>query len=1049
MSAFNYVVSAQSATAVSCSVVCSFTSSEAQNLLVAKHNTIELFQFADDELLKLQDIVLQGSVCAMYALSDAERMGHCLLVVTYPYHASILSFDNGVVVTRQSIDLRDPSMKELKSQSVFACDVYQRVAVLHIFIGHFKVIQFYPGKARIKEVYFTKAEDDLVLSVAVLGQDSCLKLAVLYEKETRRLVKVYDLPPEPSILMRETDWNFYGSAGVPSKLVSFGGRLLVLTSMSAQLYLQDELVPASIVHKPLGAITAATQADLLRVFISNSQGSLFQLKNSQGNDLDIVEVGQTSCATSIASLDHNYFYIGSKQGDSEVIRVSSSPEGLSYLESVQCFANLGPILDMVHFKDAARSVSSVITCSGAEADGSLRYVRKGITVDIEAEVPIGKAVQLWSLRALNGFYDRLVVGYLLETKVLRLTDDHLKAETTGDIDRSQATLSIGNCADSIVQITRESAAVFSVDDLALRKRWSPQDFQAASFSLAKVGPSHCVLIADSSHLITIDIAEGSSKQADLKEHVGCVEVSQDFIAYSLWSDKSLHILTTASLSQVWEAQLDFSVVPRSLLLTTIEDQALLLCGLGDGKLVVFNLNSKVKTALQVGTQSLCMTALSISSRPYIFIACEAPVILFSSQQRLVSTPVNISSASCAVPFYFRDSPESVVSGAPNCEDVKGALHECIAVVSNEQLQLMTIEDVQKLSIFQVPVKHTVRRLALISEFVATVESSVNSANLVNLYRQSDLSLVHSFVLDEDERCDAMVEINSMLVISSTAISIENPEGPASLKVLQITNDALQLVSQVRVETQIFCLKPLNTSFIVGGAVSSIVMYELAEGQLVKRGKYPFYFMLYCLDTFENLILAGDLLKSVTLFRWTGTGLQQVAKDLHISKVTDVKLVNADFSYAVDQFGNLFCLRVEERRLKIVGCICLHDQVNCLRGGGLSPQDKDLYPVCLFGTLSGCLGAVLAIPERLFYLLHELQALLGARCAGVGGLKHESYRRLETDTLRMELNNFIDGDLVETFLEMSPADQEALCQQFSRPVEVEQLTNELEVLQRHH
>lgn len=1028
MFSFNYVASAQRATSVKRSVVCNFTSPDTLNLLVAKHNIIEIFQLADEGLHKLKDIVLFGHILDVFVLSEADRRTNSLLVITYPYHASILSYEADLVDTKQFIDLRDPNIKELDYQPLFGFDRLQRVVVLHIYAGHFKVIQFYPNKASIKKVYFTKCEDDKVLDIAVLGENSSLKLAVLYEKELRKYIKVYNIPQDTSNLI-ETTWGFYGSDGVPLKLLSLGDNLLVLTTMSAQLYLSDCNTPESSVHNSFNAITAAALVDRFRVLISNFEGELF-LVTINGSQLDTTRLGNTTCASTISYLDSNCCYLGSRFGDSEMIRIFDHAEDGAYFETLQYFPNIGPIFDMVHFQLESRSNSSLITCSGAKVGGGLRYIRKGIIVDIVAQVEIGKVVDVWGLMSASRYYERLVVGYMQETRVLRLVNDNLIAEATGALERGQFTLSVGNCSDFIVQVTQEAVLVLGTEDLALYKRYTPQDFEARSFSLGKVGPSHCIVVADSSRLITIDIAKDATNCLELHDDIACIEINNCMIAYSLWSDKSLHIIRVDDFSKVWSDRLDTGVVPRSLLLTSLEDRDLLLCGLGDGKLVVFYLDSQSKTVLHIGSQALYMKPLNLNSTNYVFVACENPVVLYSYQKTVFSTPVNITSASFVAPFYMEDTPG------------------CIAVVSDEQLQLMTIEDVQKLSIIQIQVGHTVRRLILVGSHIVAVAGSVEQQNSLNLYSQTDFSLLHSFALGEAERCIALSELSSMFVTSCVELGLSEHDETPFLRVFHISNDTIELVSQTRVETHVFSMKRLSGNLLVCGAKRRILIFELEEGRLVERHKLNWYSNLICLDTFENYVLTGDILKSITLFRWTGTVLEQVAKDYNLRYVTDIKLINAEYCYAADHFCNLYCLRVDGRKLKIVSCIGLHDMINCIRIGSLTSLNRT-YDQCLFGTVSGSIGAIISISEDLYCLLNELQTLLVKTSPSIGSLKHINFRKVKTESLDLDPMNFIDGDLVETFLNLSPAERKALCLQFTRAIDVEEIETELLTLQRQH
>ena len=56
------------------------------------------------------------------------------------------------------------------------------------------------------------------------------------------------------------------------------------------------------------------------------------------------------------------------------------PDG-SYLEIVQSFVNLGPIVDLCVVDLERQGQGQVITCSGAFNHGSLRVVRNGIGIN--------------------------------------------------------------------------------------------------------------------------------------------------------------------------------------------------------------------------------------------------------------------------------------------------------------------------------------------------------------------------------------------------------------------------------------------------------------------------------------------------------------------------------------------------------------------------------------------------------------------------------------------------------------------------------------------
>lgn len=66
-------------------------------------------------------------------------------------------------------------------------------------------------------------------------------------------------------------------------------------------------------------------------------------------DLKLELLGETTIAEMITYLDNGYVYLGSRLGDSQLVRLNSEadPETGSYITVIESFTNLGPIVDMV------------------------------------------------------------------------------------------------------------------------------------------------------------------------------------------------------------------------------------------------------------------------------------------------------------------------------------------------------------------------------------------------------------------------------------------------------------------------------------------------------------------------------------------------------------------------------------------------------------------------------------------------------------------------------------------------------------------------------
>ena len=58
--------------------------------------------------------------------------------------------------------------------------------------------------------------------------------------------------------------------------------------------------------------------------------------------------GETTIAESMTYLDNGYVYIGSRLGDSQLVRLNvEADDNSSYVTAIETFTNLGPISDMV------------------------------------------------------------------------------------------------------------------------------------------------------------------------------------------------------------------------------------------------------------------------------------------------------------------------------------------------------------------------------------------------------------------------------------------------------------------------------------------------------------------------------------------------------------------------------------------------------------------------------------------------------------------------------------------------------------------------------
>ena len=114
---------------------------------------------------------------------------------------------------------------------------------------------------------------------------------------------------------------------------------------------------------------------------------------------------------------------------------------------------------------------------------------------------------------------------------------------------------------------------------------------------------------------------------------------------------------------------------------------------------------------------------------------------------------------------------------------------------------------------------------------------------------------------------------------------------------------------------------------------------------------------------------------------------------------------------------------ERQQMPEVAQFHLGDMVNVFRHGSLIMQNigERTTPTegcVLFGTVSGAIGLVTQIPADFYEFLQNLQDRLTNTIKSVGKIDHAQWRSFHTEMKTEPSDGFIDGDLVETFLDLN-------------------------------
>jgi DNA damage-binding protein 1 len=113
----------------------------------------------------------------------------------------------------------------------------------------------------------------------------------------------------------------------------------------------------------------------------------------------------------------------------------------------------------------------------------------------------------------------------------------------------------------------------------------------------------------------------------------------------MWTDMTLRLVRLPKLEMIEKVSLG-EVIPRSVLLKTMEGIHYVLCGLGDGHLITFTLNP-VNGALadrrkvSLGTQPIILNPFKTAASSHVFAASDRPTVIYSSNKKLLFSNVNL------------------------------------------------------------------------------------------------------------------------------------------------------------------------------------------------------------------------------------------------------------------------------------------------------------------------------------------------------------------------------------------------------------------------
>ncbi|KAH8808854.1 mono-functional DNA-alkylating methyl methanesulfonate N-term-domain-containing protein [Xylogone sp. PMI_703] len=826
--------------------------------------------------------------------------------------------------------------------------------------------------------------------------------------------------------------------------------------------------------------------------------------------MEVQKIGQTSKATVLVYLGHGIVFVASHEGDSQIIRLDLDDTANPSLTLIQTIPNIAPILDFAVMDMGGREGETttneyssgqarLVTGSGAFQDGSLRSVRSGVGLeDIGILVDVEDVRGLFALRTSTdskGTHDTLLVSTFTETRIFRFDSQGEIEEVEGYFSLSQDTetlLAVNVLGDKILQVTTSS--VLLLDQSGVIGQWTPP--AGAVITAASASNGYVLLAAGGRTLVSLSVyplVEIKAQELGNGDQVSCIHVPDQIPKIGIvgfWKSGSISILNLEDLSVIHSEDLrrrDNASVPRNIALAQVLHPSIsgptLFVAMEDGIVLSFNvdksdLSLSGRKSVVLGTQQAQFRILPRRDGLFnVFATCEHPSLIYGSEGRVVYSAVTAESATFVCSFDSEAYPDTVIVATP------------------ENIKISQIDTERRTHVQKLHIGETVRRIAYspkerafglgcIKREVASGEEVVSSSfRLVDEVIFGELGKPFALdVANGEELIESVYraelpiqheggELGERFIVGTSYLEDPDPDSTNTKgRILIFGVDSARspyLIAQQRLKGACRCISVMDGK-IVAALTKTVVVYEYTEatstsGSLNKLASYRSSTCPIDLYVNGNIIAIADLMKSVILVEYTKRedglehSLQEVARHYQASWATGVANIEEDSYLTSDAEGNLMVLRrnkdgvtLEDRkRLEVTSEINIGEMVNKMRTFEVETTANALViPKAFLATTEGSIYLFATITAASQDMLMRLQTRMASIIQTPGNIDFNTYRSFKnSERETAEPFRFVDGELIERFLDVDESIQEEICKGLGPSVE--DLRDMVEELKRLH
>ncbi|KAG0146368.1 hypothetical protein CROQUDRAFT_92830 [Cronartium quercuum f. sp. fusiforme G11] len=650
-----YVAHNQFPTSVRHSIKCSFLKSDSLDLILAKHNQIEIYSIETHQLQIHHQLPIFGLIQHIQSYLKPGNQTATLLVLTSDLNLFTLRFcqKSHSIITTASLSLAQPSARSSDYLQTSIVDPHARCVLVHALNGILHLIPLQPIPSLSSTISQPKTKsiepDTELFDILQLRLNEvnvhALAFASLPAYRPPTLLIVYSnhlanrvLRARPIDLTRANcDQELCPShecsdpgAGLIIPIYDKLGTMLIVGEESVQLVKigqpsgkgkgkqpvehtsSQQLVVGPKTDLPLGSYTCYSQVDDEPDLwiLGDTYGQLLLIHLTRRSDNTPLRLSYELAGTRVPSpealvyLPNRHLYLASHYGDSQLLKLN----GTSDPDLIITHSNLAPIAD------AVRVEKGLVTCSGAYQDGSLRIISHGISLESESEnLPIYNIEKVWCLKEKH----ILVLGFRNETRFIYLNneaDDAEEKESVFGFINQTRTIVVGICDGKPIQVTENE--VLAGEGFG---NWRTRSMESGLLviKVGVIGSKHIAVgIGKEIFLLELrpHLVQSGSMSFEHDISALAIDHTSSLLAVGQWTTNTIILLSlpTLAIQSVLETHSSYGL--HSLLFAPLARNVYLLAGLDDGTLLALKMEGireVWRRKITVGLEPVSLSAVSV------------------------------------------------------------------------------------------------------------------------------------------------------------------------------------------------------------------------------------------------------------------------------------------------------------------------------------------------------------------------------------------------------------------------------------------------------